>query len=267
MPSLPNYGQPSNDQSTCRTLQDKGLRALNSGKPHALFTRVKRDETARRQTELDVAKSGCFLASIAGFVRSLEYSSAYDQQLERGYGFICELYDECPVRIFARRWLLLATALVVFSGALFASGPNDAKAFSVVVTVIDEKDQPVADAIVEVRVGDKSLNTSATDASGKVNLTLPGVGDYALAISKQGYLNTGTMLEIGADTPLQDMDVVMSSAALSQQSVTVNGEASNPVKRRGLIHGELAFAGDSIEPDCQLAQRDSQPLPVLGNLR
>jgi len=190
---------------------------------------VKRDETARRQTELDLAKSGCFLASIAGFVRSSEYSSACDQQLERGYGSIYELYDVCPVRIFARRWLLLAAALVVFSGAVFASGPNDVKAFSVAVTVIDEKDQPVADAIVEVRVGDKSLSTSATDASGKVNLTLPGVGDYALAISKQGYLNTGTLLEIGADTPVQDMDVVMSSAALSQQSVTVTGEASNPV--------------------------------------
>jgi len=149
--------------------------------------------------------------------------------LERGYGFIRELYDVCPVSIFARRWLLLAAALVVFSGAIFASGPNDVKTFAVAVTVIDEKNQPVPDATVEVRVGDKSLSTSATDASGKVNLTLPGVGDYALAISKQGYLNTGTMLEIGADTPVQDIDVVMSSAALSQQSVTVTGEASNPV--------------------------------------
>ena len=126
-----------------------------------------------------------------------------------------------PVCIFARRWLLLAAALVVFSGAIFASGPNDVKTFAVAVTVIDEKNQPVPDATVEVRVGDKSLSTSATDASGKVNLTLPGVGDYALAISKQGYLNTGTMLEIDANTPVQDIDVVMSSAALGQQSVTV----------------------------------------------
>jgi Carboxypeptidase regulatory-like domain len=168
-----------------------------------------------------------FSPELPVFVRRSEYSSACDQQLERAYGFIRELYDVCPVCIFARRWLLLAAALVVFSGAVFASGPNDVKAFSVAVTVIDEKDQPVADAIVEVRVGDKSLSTSATDASGKLNLTLPGVGIYALAISKQGYLNTGTMLEIGADTPVQDMDVVMSSAALSQQSVTVTGEASN----------------------------------------
>src|SRR5271157_4318078 len=34
--SLPTYGQHSNDQATRRTLQDKDLQALNSGKPYAL---------------------------------------------------------------------------------------------------------------------------------------------------------------------------------------------------------------------------------------
>src|SRR6516162_5091168 len=124
-------------------------------------------QTARLQTEPDLEKPGCFLASIAGFVRRSEYSSACDQRLGRGFGFICELYDVGPVCTFARRWLLLAAALVVFSGAVFASGPNDVKTFAVAVTVIDEKSQPVPDTTVEVRVGDKSLSTSATDASGK----------------------------------------------------------------------------------------------------
>jgi len=34
--SLPNYGHHSSDQATRRTLQDKDLQALHSGKPHAL---------------------------------------------------------------------------------------------------------------------------------------------------------------------------------------------------------------------------------------
>jgi len=34
--SLPNYRHHSNDQATRRTLQDKDLQALDSGKPHAL---------------------------------------------------------------------------------------------------------------------------------------------------------------------------------------------------------------------------------------
>jgi len=120
-------------------------------------------------------------------------------------------------------------ASVVCCGSVFASGPKDVKTFSVAVTVIDEKNQPVPDATVEVRTGDKSLSTSATDGFGKVNLSLPGVGVYALTVSREGYLNNGTTVEVSGDNPVQDIDVVMSSAILSRQSVTVTGESSNPV--------------------------------------
>ena len=133
------------------------------------------------------------------------------------------------VSTFARRSLLLFAAFVVFCGSVFASSPKDAKTLSVVVTVIDEKNEPVPDATVEVRSSNKSLVTLATDRSGKVNLSFPGAGVYALTVSKKGYLNTGTTVEAGADNPVQDLDVVMSSAALSQQSVTVTSESTNPV--------------------------------------
>src|SRR5580700_962509 len=143
--------------------------------------------------------------------------------------FTCKLYGVRQVCIFAMRWLLLFAASVEFCGGVFASGPKDTKAFSVAVTIIDETNQPVPDAIVEVRSDDKSLGTSVTDGSGKANLSLPGVGVYALTVSKKGYLDTGTTVEARADNPVQNMDVVMSGAALSQQSVTVTGESSNPV--------------------------------------
>lgn len=124
--------------------------------------------------------------------------------------------------MFARRALLSVAALIVFYGSAFASGPNDVKTFSVAVTVIDEKNQPVPDATVEVHSGDKSLGASATDTSGKINLSLASVGAYSPTISKKGYLNTGTTVEVSSYNPVQDMDVVVSSAALSQQSVTVS---------------------------------------------
>jgi len=141
----------------------------------------------------------------------------------------CELYGVRQVCIFAKRWLLFFAASVVFCGSVFASGPKDAKDFSVAVTIIDETNQPVPDATVEVRSDDKSLGTSATDGSGKASLSLPGVGVYALTVSKKGYLDTGTTVETSADNPVQNMDIVVSAAALSQQSVTVTGESSNPV--------------------------------------
>ena len=133
------------------------------------------------------------------------------------------------ISTFARWPLLLFAAFVVFCGSIFASSPNGGKAFLVVVSVIDEKDQPVPNATVEVRSGE-FLGTSATDSSGKVNLSLPSTGGYALAVSKKGYLNTGTMVEVSADNSVQNVDVVMSSAALSQQSVTVTAESTNPVR-------------------------------------
>ena len=132
---------------------------------------------------------------------------------------------------FAGRSLLLLAAVVVlcFCGSGFAQDQDAGKTFSVAVTVIDDKNQPVPDASVEVHSGDKSLGASPTDSSGKVTLSLPSAGDYSLTISKKGYLNTGTTVAVSAENPVQEMDVVMSGAALSQQSVTVTGEASSPV--------------------------------------
>ena len=58
------------------------------------------------------------------------------------------------ISTFAWWSLLLFAAFVVFCRSVFASSPNDGKAFLVVVTVTDEKDQPVPNATVEVRSGE-----------------------------------------------------------------------------------------------------------------
>jgi carboxypeptidase family protein/TonB-dependent receptor-like protein len=163
------------------------------------------------------------------------------------------------VFICAKRWLLFA-AFVVFCGSVFASGPKNVTTFSANVTVIDENNQPVPEATVEVRSDDKSLGTSATDSSGKVNLSFPGVGPYALTVSKKGYLDTGTTLEVSADTPVQDIDVVMSSAALSQQSVTVSGESSNPVSETESSQKTLPLEQAKISSARPATLADTLPL-------
>jgi hypothetical protein len=163
---------------------------------------------------------------------------------------------------FAGRSLLLLAALAVFCfcGTAFPSGPDAGKTFSVVVTVLDDKNQPVPGATVELRSGAKSLGASATDASGKVSVSLPSAGDYSLTIGKQGYLNAGTTVAVRADNPVQEMDVVISSAALSQQSVTVSGEASNPVTETESSQKTLPLQQAKIAPTRPATVIDTLPL-------
>ena len=85
------------------------------------------------------------------------------------------------------------------------------------VSVIDEKNQPVADANVTVTLGDKQITSSATDATGKANLVLPASGTYLLNITKTGYLNSETSVDATASPEAQSVDVVLNSVALSQQ--------------------------------------------------
>jgi hypothetical protein len=99
------------------------------------------------------------------------------------------------------------------------------------LTVVDESNQPVPDATVEVRLAEKLVSTSRTDAAGKVTLTVNLPGTYSLKIDKKGSLPNETTLQAGEENAGQnlDIDVVLSTVALSQQRVEVRGEASNPI--------------------------------------
>jgi hypothetical protein len=99
------------------------------------------------------------------------------------------------------------------------------------LTVVDESNQPVPDATVEVRLAEKLVSTSRTDAAGKVTLTVNLPGTYSLKIDKKGSLPNETTLQAGEGNAGQnlDIDVVLSTVALSQQRVEVRGEASNPI--------------------------------------
>ena len=80
--------------------------------------------------------------------------------------------------------------------------------------MIDEKNQPVPNATVEIRSNGELISTSTTSAAGKVALAVSAAGSYSLSIQKKGYLPTETTLEVGESNAAQDVDVVLSEAAL-----------------------------------------------------
>src|SRR6202167_5518896 len=122
------------------------------------------------------------------------------------------------------------------------SRATDSRAWIFHLSVIDEKNQPVPDAAVEVRVSDKLVSTANTDATGKMTLTVKGPGIYSLNIQKKGYLATATTLESSDGGADQYVDVVLNAVGLSKQSVEVKGEASNPLTEPSTSSTTLAPA-------------------------
>src|SRR5208337_1772638 len=140
-------------------------------------------------------------------------------------------------RIGHRLWSVLlrkagAVAFLIcmaICGVAGASGTSDFRTGVIILSVIDEKNLPVPSATVEVRASGKLVNTFSTSATGKVALMINAPGTYSLTIQKKGYLRTETALEVSEGNAVQDVDVVLSAAPLSQQTVEVKGEASNPI--------------------------------------
>lgn len=134
-----------------------------------------------------------------------------------------------PVRHKIFKSLVALGWIAPLCGFLWASGPNDVRTYSINLSVIDEKNQPIPDVAVEIRSSGGLVSNSKTSATGRVTLAINAAGSYLLSIQKKGYLTTETTVEVSESNAAQDVDVVLSAAALSQQSVEVKGEASNPV--------------------------------------
>ncbi|MFY9647928.1 MAG: carboxypeptidase regulatory-like domain-containing protein [Terriglobales bacterium] len=113
---------------------------------------------------------------------------------------------------------------------------EDRPASVIRLAVTDEKNAPVPDATVEVRVvegrgNDKLVSASNTDVTGKAAIKIGVPGTYSLTIQKQGWLPVTTSVEVSAATAAQgtDVEIVLSAATLVKESVDVTGEASNPI--------------------------------------
>jgi hypothetical protein len=121
------------------------------------------------------------------------------------------------------------------------SGAADSRIEVIHLSVVDEKNLPVPDATIELRLGDTHVSAASTDATGKVTLTVDVPGAYSLDVQKKGYLPSEIALDVSAGNAAQDIDVVLSAMALSKQSVEVRGEASNPIT-------ETSSGGTTLAP-------------------
>src|ERR1017187_3742604 len=88
--------------------------------------------------------------------------------------------------------VVLLVWMLPLCGSLWASAPSDPRAYSINLSVIDENNQPVPDAMVEIRSSGALISTCATSATGKVTLSLDGAASYLLRVQKKGYLPNET---------------------------------------------------------------------------
>jgi hypothetical protein len=134
-----------------------------------------------------------------------------------------------PVSHTILKSLVVLGWMAALCSLLWAAGPSDVQTYSINFSVINEHNQPVPDATVEARLNGGLISTVTTSAAGKATLAVNAAGSYSLSIQKKGYLPTQTTLEVGESNVAQEVDVVLSAATLSQQSIEVKGEGSSPV--------------------------------------
>jgi hypothetical protein len=128
-----------------------------------------------------------------------------------------------------RRVIAIAFLIGMASYGVLGVAASDSRTWIINLSVIDEKNIPVSGATVEVRASDKLVSIASTDAAGKVALSVNAPGTYSMNIQKQGYVPNKTALEVSDGSAVPDIEVVLNAAVLSQQSMEVKGEASNPV--------------------------------------
>lgn len=125
-------------------------------------------------------------------------------------------------QLFAGTWSFLFIVLFAL-GTSWAASPD-----SIHLTITDDKSASISDAVIEVRRNGQLVTSASTDKTGSATVTLPAAGNYDLTISKSGYVTTQTSLAVVDSTSPQQVDVVLSQAALSKQQIDVTATSSNP---------------------------------------
>jgi len=159
--------------------------------------------------------------------------------------------------------------LVLFACVCLASAaPQQRATRSIVIdlSVVDDKAQAVPQARIEIRAQGQLLATELTDAAGRAKATLQGRAILQLTVNKRGYLVTTTVLEIKANAGPTEVEVVLTKAELSQQSVEVHGAASNPVVEESSSQATIAPEQAQETPGRPATLADTLPL-VPGVVR
>ncbi len=123
----------------------------------------------------------------------------------------------------------MSVAFAVLSNPGWANDSGGSQSITINFSVLDEKNQPVPDALVQVRFNGQPLASTQTDTYGKGSIAVYSAGSYILNVSKKGYIQTESRLEVSADAGPQEVEVILAQVALSQQNIEVRGTAPNPV--------------------------------------
>jgi hypothetical protein len=166
---------------------------------------------------------------------------------------------------FSVRTLVVCAALVAIHATGGAAASAEAQPVSISVSVTDEKAQPLSQAIAEVRIQGQVAASALTDEKGKTALTLPTEGRYLLTVSKKGYLTAESTLEVKSDSPAE-IDVTLTSVALSQQDITVRETSPDPVFQESSVPVSLTPTQAKQTPSKPATLTEALPL-VPGVVR
>jgi len=129
---------------------------------------------------------------------------------------------------------------------------------TVSLSVVDEKNQPVAGAQAQVKSRDKVVADAVTDAAGRATISVATAGDYTLSVAKKGYLANESSLQLTEGAAPQEIDLILAAAGLSEQKIEVNATASSPVTE--------ASASTTTLDTKQAAQTPTKPATLSESL-
>jgi hypothetical protein len=154
------------------------------------------------------------------------------------------------------RLIALALLMVLMTGVALAGDPR----VRLQVSVVEEKNQPVASALISVTTADKEVTSVQTDARGKAEIEVPSAGKYLLSIAKKGYLATTTEVDVLPNSEAPLVDVMLSSVDLSEQTLNVKGTADNAVTDDSGITQTVPVSAAKVSPTKPVTLTDSLPL-------
>jgi hypothetical protein len=132
--------------------------------------------------------------------------------------------------------------------------------------VFDEKQHPLSQAQVEVRLPEQIVASTITDENGRGTITLPASGRYMLRVTKKDYITSENSIEIDTANAAERIDVILSHIDLSKQEVTVRGKSSDPVTEQSSVPTTLAPKEAAQTPTRPATLTDALPL-VPGVVR
>jgi hypothetical protein len=154
---------------------------------------------------------------------------------------------------------------VVLSTQAYAS--DGGQPISISLSVLDDHNQPVSDAKVELRLEGTLVASAATDAAGKVMIDPPSEGNYELVVSKKGYFSAQTPLTVKAENGAEQVDVTLSQNALSEQNISVQATLPEAATEQAASQATLSTQQVKDTPSRPTTLTDALPLipgVVLG---